>query len=615
MSALAGIVRFDGRPVGHEEIESFAARLNAPSSGPIEFRVSGPIGFALAPLDTDGGNSVGLAPARDAPVVLFDGRIDARAELRAGLREAGISELDIASRDQSLVGAAWRAWGEQCPRRLLGDFAFAIWDERRARLFCARDPLGVKPFFYTRSDERLLFSSSLECLRSRPGVSDAIDERTAADFLLVGHRLSQDASIYRDISRLAPGHALAWDAHRGLRVERWFDLALEDPIEGRAAKELVEEFRALLDAAVTDRLRGQRALVSMSGGLDSTSVAAAAKRRLGLRGDPFEIRAFNVIYPHLLRDEEDRFARAAADHLGIPLEVVTVDRIRELPGQAARFPEPVDASAFDLFAFSAEARLTTPEPVLTGEGGDVGFYHDWRYASGYLRAGRWLSLARAAFQHVGLLRRVPPLYLRTRLRRALGKRSVGRSFPPWLRPELVERHALRERFDAFMGLPPRHGPARSAAHHLASLTSWSVLFEREDPSVTGLPLEFRHPYFDLRMMRFMLRLPEIPWCVDKSLQRLALIGVLPESVRMRPKAPFPGFPEYEALRERGIPEMERLLANETLCDYVDVDRVRRLLHGYDKLRPSEVELLLRPLGFAAWLARHGEARGAQPVSA
>jgi asparagine synthase (glutamine-hydrolysing) len=606
VSGIAGILRFDGRRVDRAALEALAPSLALPGGPAPELRLLGPVGFVYAPLDVDGIGTQSLASAAPCPLVLCDARIDARADLVARLRGAGESTVRGRSRDDALIGAAWRAWSARCVPALLGDFAFALWDDAGAQFFCARDPFGVKPFYYARSAETLVFSNSLECLRGHFAVSDALDELSIADFLLVGHSLRQDATAYRDIARLAPGHAISWDAARGLRIARWFDLPLEEPYEGRGAHDLIAEFRLLLRRAVEDRLPGQRAAISMSGGLDSTSVAATAREVLAARGTPYELTAYTMVSPRLLpADDEDRYARLAAAHLGIPVAVVQIDRESLAPyARNARIaPEPVDASALDLPAVHQTIREGPARPMLTGQGGDVGFFHEWDYATGYLREGRWVALARDALRHTGLLGRIPPLYLRTRLRRALGKRSAIAPFPPWLDADFVRRHALRERFAEILREPLRAGAARSGAHYRACLPMWTTLFERSDPAVTGLPLELRHPYFDLRLLKFLLRLPELPWCVDKTLLRLALRSVLPEAVRTRPKAPLPGHQEYEALRGRGVPEAERLLAAEQLDRFVDVARLRKIARQYDRLRPSEIELLSRPFGLASWLGR------------
>ncbi len=130
MSGIAGIVRFDGRPVERDELQALAARLRLHGSAPPDLRILGPAGFALVPLDVDGLGAQTLAPAGDpGPFVLCDARIDARGELAARLRAAGAAGCSGQAGDDALIAAAWNTWGARCTQELLGDFAFALWDQ------------------------------------------------------------------------------------------------------------------------------------------------------------------------------------------------------------------------------------------------------------------------------------------------------------------------------------------------------------------------------------------------------------------------------------------------------------------------------------------------------
>ncbi len=434
----------------------------------------------------------------------------------------------------------------------------------------------MKPFYYSCRDGKLIFSNALECVRSHPSVSDALDELAIADFLLVGHGLRQEATAYRDIARLAPGHALSWDAQHGLRIERWFDLPLEEPYRGRGLDDLLDEFRALLRLAVQDRLRGARAAVSMSGGLDSTSVAATAREVLAAGGAPCDLRAFTFVSPCLLAaDDEDRYARVAADYLGIPLTVIQTETAFSAPfaANARNAPEPVDASAFDLLSGYGAGAEHAPQPVLTGQGGDVGFFHERDFATGYLRAGRWLALAQDAARHVRLLRRRPPLYLRTRLRRALGKaRGAGARVAALAAarncraPRLARAfrgrasRAAAQRRGALGRAPP--GDACRCGKHYSSSSIPPSPACRSSSAIPTSTCACSGSCCACRSCRGA-------WtrrcCASRCAERL------PEAVRTRPKAPLPGFPEYEALRGRGVPDAERLLAVKGLQRFVDVE--------------------------------------------
>ena len=115
-------------------------------------------------------------------------------------------QLKANARDEELILSAYEKWGEDCVKHLTGDFAFAIWDERSQRLFCARDHFGVKPFFYTYINGNFNFSSTLNDLR--PGVSNRLNEIAIGDYLLFGVNQDNSTTIFQDIQRLPPGHTL-----------------------------------------------------------------------------------------------------------------------------------------------------------------------------------------------------------------------------------------------------------------------------------------------------------------------------------------------------------------------------------------------------------------------
>ena len=138
--------------------------------------------------------------------IVADARIDGRPELRSALADAGWApDADVP--DAELVVRAYLAWGPDCVHHLMGDFAFAIWDAPAQRLFCARDHLGGKPFFYARIGAGVIVSNTLNCLRRHPGVSRELNDQAIADFLLFGHNAEPDTTaLDRKSTRLNSSH-------------------------------------------------------------------------------------------------------------------------------------------------------------------------------------------------------------------------------------------------------------------------------------------------------------------------------------------------------------------------------------------------------------------------
>ena len=203
-----------------------------------------------------------------------DARIDNRKDLIQKLQASQTTT------DEQLILLAYEAWGEECVKHLLGDFAFAIWDANRKRFFCARDHFGVKPFFYAQLGDSFIFSNDINTLRQDPRVSDTLNETAIADYLVFGLNQDQSSTIFRDIQRLPAGHTLTF-ANNEITIRQYWTLEIPDAIRFRDDRDYVERFNELLTIAVADRVRTDRVAISMSGGLDSTSLAVIAARIVG----------------------------------------------------------------------------------------------------------------------------------------------------------------------------------------------------------------------------------------------------------------------------------------------------------------------------------------------
>ncbi len=148
------------------------------------------------------------------------------AELKAE-GETGLSQSTCT--DAELILRAYRCWGTACVEHLLGDFAFGIWDDGRQQLFCARDHMGVKPFYYARIGSGVIFSNTLDCIRRHPAVSDRLNDLAIADFLLFGVNQDQETTSFAEIQRLAPAHSLIW-SQNGLQLSRYWSMPIDEPL-------------------------------------------------------------------------------------------------------------------------------------------------------------------------------------------------------------------------------------------------------------------------------------------------------------------------------------------------------------------------------------------------
>ncbi len=608
MSGIVGVVHFDGSPVDRQLLAALTASMS--SRGPDDLRVfcQGSIGLGQAKLATTYAARREVLPSSlDGEVwVVADARIDDRRNLRATLDGAGCAEVQDAT-DAELILHAYSVWGEDAAAHLLGDFAFAIWDGRRRRLFCARDHFGVKPFYYVAWPGGIAFSNSLSCLRGHPRVSAELDQRAVADFLLFEWNLDPETTTFADVRRLPPAHRLSWSAAGGAPQRYWQLPVSECQIEPEAG--WVERFRSLLRVAVEDRLRTDRVAVLMSGGLDSTAVAATAHAAYRDRGQDSGVACYTCGYERLIEDREPDYARLVARGLDAPFHFHPIDDYR-LAGGWGELPVPPEPANLVLEAFTCELDREIAghsQVVLTGSGGDSILLASRDYFLQQLGRGR---LGRVAGYLQGSLRRdrrLPPLGLATRWSRWRLRRSWRDGYPDWLDPELEARLDLeaRWRWGQLERGPNRRHPTRHDAFRDLWDVTWSNDFERTAAGAGAAAMEHRHPLFDLRLVEYLLEVPPVPWCLDKRLLRDAMHGVLPESVRLRPKTPVSEVPVHPP--DRPLSELWRELCRRApqVTQYVRRSQV------LDQLRHQESAFgaaplsdpVYRPLSFAYWLTQ------------
>jgi asparagine synthase (glutamine-hydrolysing) len=610
VSGFVGIIDPTGAPIDrallHRMTDFLAYR--GPDAQAVE--VEGVAGLGHAMLRTTREAEHERQPATlDGKVwIIADARIDARDRLARELAARGPAVRPAAT-DAELILRAYHAWGEDCVGHLLGDFAFAVWDAQRRRLFGARDHFGVKLFYYAHLGRCLLVSNTLDCLRLHPAVSDTLNDQAVGDFLLFRANRDPATTTFADVQRLPPAHTLSYAVDGPLRVRRYWTLSVGDETHYARATDYVERFGELLDNAVADRLRTDRIGVFMSGGLDSTAVAATARRLLLKEARPFDLHAHTAVYEALIPDQERPYAAAAADALGIPISYLTTDAygLYERWEEAElRRPEPVGDSLLAIQVDLMKRVAARSRVALTGWDGDALLRERpaWYFRS-LLAHRRFGRLAADVARYVVSQGTLSGIGLRTGLKRWLSGKNQGAqngapAVPRWLNPSFAERLDLRARWAHLTAEPPAH-PRRPYAMRVLTLPQWVNLFECYDPGVTSCPVEVRHPLLDLRVVDYLLSIPPVPWCIDKTLLRAATRDALPDIVRCRPKSPLAGDPVMELLRQGHPPWAKSLAPVGELAQYVAWDA---FLEAAEDETAKGWYVNMSPLSLNHWLLHH-----------
>ncbi|HET6568746.1 MAG TPA: lasso peptide isopeptide bond-forming cyclase, partial [Rhodothermales bacterium] len=375
MSGITGLLFLDGRPVEADTLSGMTAALAHRGPDGSGRWVQGSAGLGHHMLWSTPESLTEKLPYEHAAsglVVTSDARIDNRDELLAQLGLDRRRERPIG--DSEIIAAAYERWGEDCPDRLIGDFAFAIWDARRQGFFCARDCFGVKPIYYYHHRGHLFaFASEIKALLRLNEVPRRLNEARVADYLA---SVSDDkaATFYAGILRIPPAHCL-WVDSEGLRIREYWRLDPSRELRLGSDEAYAETFREVFTEAVRCRVRSAFPVGStVSGGLDSSSIACVASGMLNAPETP-PFHTFSFVFDAVPESDERAYIEAALSVLSAEKHYVHPDRFGVF-GDVERTLWHLDQPPFirNLYLWKAlyeDARKAGVRVLLDGEDGDT----------------------------------------------------------------------------------------------------------------------------------------------------------------------------------------------------------------------------------------------------
>lgn len=575
---LAGV--FD--PRGRADSSRLAGALEPHASTVL---VQGPLQVAYT----------GPQPDSGGILCLLDGFLDNAPELSAEL------QVPSDSSPEDVLAAGWRRWGRELPPRMHGDFALLVWDSERDEGLLARDQLGVRSLFLHDASGALCFASEIRHLLALLPRHPAPDPVSVAHWITMGHRPGS-ATLYAGIRRLDPGAMLLLD-RGGVRERHYWTPRFSEP-PAESEPHLAAQVRAALDRAVDRRIAADGLTgVLMSGGLDSSSVAAVAATRA-----PGRVSAYAAVFPeHPTVDESTLIEelRGALSLGGITAEVRAGGMVASALESIEEWQVPLyswgDFWALPLLRTAAAAGVRV---TLGGDGGDELFGARAYLLADRLRAGHPLqsvALARelpgagdrparrevakmvADFAIAGAL----PYRMHKLMRRPFARRAA----PGWLRPEVV-----RNLLDSEDPLAWKHmdGPRwwAEVAHGLTRGIEEAGVFEHQRRRATSAGLEVRHPLFDLDLVELCLRQPPLASFDryrNRPVLRAAMAGLLPDAVRLRPQKAL-----FDSMLVDCLDGPDRMAAHRLLTEpgaeigaYVDQADVQRTLFETNRYRREQ----------------------------
>jgi len=522
-------------------------------------------------------------------VITADVRLDNRSDL--------LSALDLAERNDSLGDAelillAYLRWGDTSVNRLLGDFAFAIYDPREKSLFCARDHSGMRPFYYfSKLGKSFLFASDARAILVLPQVPYQVDQGRIADYLVPELEwIDYISTFFVGVNRLPPGHR-ARITETGVELAEYWHPGPQPVCSPMSDDDFAEGFLEVFTRAVESRLRAPDNMVGsmLSGGMDSGSIVAVAREILNKRGDE-PLRTYSCARGQDVDCAETRAIHSAISVPSINPTLIHPDDLQNaheslLSGQE----EPFDGEFLILKRVYLAANQQGQRVVLDGGGGDVVLgagshivrlirQGEIRHAIAEIAAEKtfWdgTSLFRDLFHY--LRAAVTPEFIKEKLRPFRHRRNT-REFlnASLISSDFADSIDIKSRFEQLQQMFPRRWIPDYAAERCDVIRpNVTGGRERYGRLAASAGVEASDPFLDKRVIEYCANLPghmrlRNGW--PKIVLRDLMAGRIPDDVRWSRGKPHLGwfFNDIAARQARSSGQLSLSKLHRNLKDYVD----------------------------------------------
>lgn len=480
-------------------------------------------------------------------VITFHGRIDNRKEL---IKKVSLKRPVSETTDSNLVLSAYEKWGIDSAKYILGDFSFAIWDESGKKLYCARDRMGVNPFFYYFDDDCLIFASEIKGILCNQNVSKDINYERIADYITCGDT-DKISTFYKKIFRLSPAHYLVVN-HDTVLHRQYYEFLPNNNSNVYKNNEYYEAFREIFNEAVSCRLRSAyRVGAYLSGGLDSSSIACVAAKLLDNSHNNI-LYSFSGVFNTIVSCDERLYFQSILDQYKIYPQYLVADEIK-IDKAYDEILQQNDEPFFVPHCFMMHhllpmARNSGVRILLDGHDGDSAISYGLGLFPELLINGQLFRLV-SEFQAIG-----NPTFLELIKRIVRTSRDILYANPMFPQFKRAEDNYIDERlikldpiFRKTTNVEERlrnhyRGKAKAGniekTQHLRKISMPQQLqvvefIERQSAHQQIVP---RFPFFDVRIIEFCLALPaseKFHSGYNRLIVRKGLSKLLPDVVRNR----------------------------------------------------------------------------------
>jgi asparagine synthase (glutamine-hydrolysing) len=614
MSAVGGIINFSGAPVDAELLAQLADNLRAygPDGGSELLHDS--VGIVYRAFHTNLESRLERQPVVDQSgcILAWDGRLDNREELISLLHD----ELGVDCSDSSIVMAAYHRWGLAFPQRIIGDFAFSLWDPKSRTLLLARDPVGARLLFYYVDTSTVVWASRLEPLLAFPGIRLEVNDEYVAGYLSL--HPGEGLTPYKSIHAVPPAH-LAIVRDGKVVCWRFWGLDPNKEIRYHTDREYEEHFLDLFSEAVRTRLRADGPVwADLSGGLDSSSVVCIADEVMkGGAVQASSLETVSAVFDESSKSDERKFISIVEQKRGQQGHHFCESQYPLLSASAFEGLRPIPNPLEMFGAYHKVVRTTMHEQgarvLLAGIGGDelltsapdpspelADLLVQGKLRDLHQRSQAWSLALKKPYLDVLLSSSVIPALPR-RLQRLHKRRQRAKRFS-LLQPRFVKDFDLYDRLlgpkDIFgCPLPSSRGQASAFLSVRNVICSGHLL--------AWGPVAITFPFTHRPLVEFLQATPPTQWVrpgQGRSLLRRALQNCLPVEIAKRKGK---GSPAEAVLRAvaREWPRLRELLRSARVCDrgYVNPNTLKALIQRPDFERSPEGLFVLRISYLELWL--------------
>ena len=582
-----------------------------------------------------------LVDSKKSLIITCDAIIDNREEL---LESFNISK-DKWSKitDSYLILKSYEKWGNNCPKYLVGDFAFVIYDKNLNRIFCARDHVGKRTLYYSL-DNNFIFCTLINPILANIDKKIQLNERWTTDFLAlwgVHHQTEAKETIYEGIYQVPPGSTLELD-NTGTKVRKYWNPSKDvKPLKLSSEKEYLEKFLEVYTEAVNCRLRSCKEVgVLLSGGLDSGSVACLAAPQLAKKNK--RLKAFSFVPAtgyiddtprYQIADEREYIEEILKTYKNIDENYMNCDgkdAVSDIEDFISTFEQPYKIVE-NINWINESCKIASEQGVgilLDGQYGNstISFGDFFIHAKTLFKEGRLIKLSKEIdkaskyhnFPKEKLIRDTIEYILPDKINNYIHRKEIknkDRFNECPIKKELVDKWNVEKRFDdlGFNIVSIRNHDLYSLRKNIIDDSIFSHVGEIETKLSLRYGIVKRDPTRDKRVIEFCLSLPTemfVDGGMERALVRKSMKGILPEKIRINTSVRgkqsadwiYRITPKWKQIKK----ELENILNNDNnLVNYVDIDKLKNTLEMLDSNNlnehKNEVRMLLVTLVFSSFL--------------